>query len=426
MNFKIDLQLFGGGSSTTTQTYEPSDYELQLQKSQADYADAVAPNALWLNNIARDVLADSLGTIQVDYDALNKQAAAQNQEGLDYLRQAVRNNDNALSMASNELGKLYASVPEYVDSYVSKTDGLFSDTSKATNDYNQQLANLIPQYSKTAQAGIDSANRANAGLEGIASKYSNIYDKYEGVRNNLINGELPSAYLQNMQDAIAGTLKSTAGEGLNNLANRGVLNSSVTQKVLDNISKNAATATAQNYLNNINTIGGLLTSGTSDAVNLLGGQGNIYNQQYANIGNALDRNITALNQQGNLTQQQLNNVFQNNRFGLDVYNSQFNNQMSGLNAQQGLLNQYMNNVQSVNAQRGNVGQNIVGNATNGITTAAAAQEAAQTPASNLWNMSLGLNGSTTGALAAAAGKGTTTTKQSGGGGLFSGLLGGLF
>lgn len=426
MNFKIDLQLFGGGGGSTTQTYEPSEYELQLQKSQADYADAVAPNALWLNNIARDVLADSLGTIQVDYDALNKQAAAQNQEGLDYLRQAVRNNDNALSMASNELGKLYASVPEYVDSYVSKTNGLFSDTSKATNDYNQQLANLIPQYSKTAQAGIDSANRANAGLEGIASKYSNIYDKYEGVRNNLINGELPSAYLQNMQDAIAGTLKSTAGEGLNNLANRGVLNSSVTQKVLDNISKNAATATAQNYLNNINTIGGLLTSGTSDAVNLLGGQGNIYNQQYANIGNALDRNITALNQQGNLTQQQLNNVFQNNRFGLDVYNSQFNNQMSGLNAQRGLLDQYMNNVQSVNAQRGNVGQNIVGNATNGITTAAAAQEAAQTPASNLWNMSLGLNGSTTGALSAAAGKGKTTTSQSGGGGLFSGLLGGLF
>jgi hypothetical protein len=397
-----------------------------LQKSQADYADAVAPNALWLNNIARDVLADSLGTIQVDYDALNKQAAAQNQEGLDYLRQAVRNNDNALSMASNVLGDLYASVPEYVDSYVSKTDGLFSDTSKATNDYNQQLANLIPQYSKTAQAGIDSANRANAGLEGIASKYSDIYDKYEGVRNNLINGELPSAYLQNMQDAIAGTLKSTAGEGLNNLANRGVLNSSVTQKVLDNISKNAATATAQNYLNNINTIGGLLTSGTSDAVNLLGNKGNIYNQQYANIGNALDRNITALNQQGNLTQQQLNNVFQNNKFGLDVYNSQFNNQMSGLKAQQGLFDQYMNNVQSVNAQRGNVGQNIIGNATNGITTAAAAQEAAQTPASNLWNMSLGLNGSTTGALSAAAGKGKTTTTQSGGGGLFSGLLGGLF
>jgi len=426
MNFKMDLQLFGGGSSSTTQVYEPTEYEEQLQKSQADYADAVAPNALWLNNIARDVLANSLGTIQVDYDALNKQAAAQNQEGLDYLRQAVSNNDKALSMASNELGKLYTSVPEYVDSYVSKTDGLFSDTSKATNDYNQQLANLIPQYSKTAQAGIDAANRANAGLEGIASKYSNIYDKYEGVRNNLINGELPSAYLQNMQDAIAGTLKSTAGEGLNNLANRGVLNSSVTQKVLDNISKNAATATAQNYLNNINTIGGLLTSGTSDAVNLLGGQGNIYNQQYANIGNALDRNITALNQQGNLTQQQLNNVFQNNKFGLDVYNSQFNNQMSGLNAQQGLLDQYMNNVQSVNAQRANVGQNIVGNATNGITTAAAAQEAAQTPASNLWNMSLGLNGSTTGALSAAAGKGTTTTTQSGGGGLFSGLLGGLF
>ena len=58
------------------------------------------------------------------------------------------------------------------------------------------------------------------------------------------------------------------------------------------------------------------------------------------------------------------------------------------------------------------------------------QEAAQQPALNLWNASLGLNGSTTSALAAAAGKGTTTSsstqRTSGGGGLLSGLLGGLF
>ena len=58
---------------------------------------------------------------------------------------------------------------------------------------------------------------------------------------------------------------------------------------------------------------------------------------------------------------------------------------------------------------------------------AAAQEAAQQPALNLWNASLGLNGSTNSALAAAAGKGTTKSTQitSGGGGLLSGLLGGL-
>lgn len=61
----------------------------------------------------------------------------------------------------------------------------------------------------------------------------------------------------------------------------------------------------------------------------------------------------------------------------------------------------------------------------GTANAAAAQEAAQQPALNLWNASLGLNGATTGALSAIGGKGTTTTSTSGGGGLFGGILTGL-
>jgi hypothetical protein len=80
-------------------------------------------------------------------------------------------------------------------------------------------------------------------------------------------------------------------------------------------------------------------------------------------------------------------------------------------------------------QLGNIYSQQLQSATTPITTAAAAQEAAQTPATNLWNASLGLNGSTTGALAAASGKGTTSsssTQSGGGGGFFSGLLGGLF
>jgi membrane-associated HD superfamily phosphohydrolase len=152
--------------------------------------------------------------------------------------------------------------------------------------------------------------------------------------NNLANGELPSAYTKNMADAIRTGVQDTYGNLLNQSATRGVLNSSVTSKALDDISKNVSDTMAQNFTNNVNTLS------------------NIYGNQ-------------------------------------------------------------------INA------------ATSGITTAAAAQEAAQQPALNLWNASLGLNGATTGALAAAAGKGTTqsTSQQStsgGGGGLFSGLLGGLF
>lgn len=77
------------------------------------------------------------------------------------------------------------------------------------------------------------------------------------------------------------------------------------------------------------------------------------------------------------------------------------------------------NWQNTVSQLANIyGQNIDA-AGQPIATAAAAQEGAQQPAINLWNASLGLNGSTTGALGALAGKGTTTTTQkTSGGGLF--------
>jgi hypothetical protein len=229
---------FKGGGSTTvnnTSTYTPSAYELQLQKAQANYADAIAPNSLWLNDTARQILQDSIGAVQVDFNGLNN--AAQNQ--------------------------------------------------------------------------ISGANFSNS---------------------NLANGVLPTAYTDNMTKAIQSGVQNTYGDLLNKSAQAGVLNSSVTNRALDNISKNVSDTMAKAYNSNIS-------------------------------------------------------------------------QVSNLN------------------------NNNINNATAGITTAAAAQEAAQQPALNLWNASLGLNGATTGALAAASGKGTThstsTQTTSGGGGFLSGLLGGL-
>lgn len=225
----------GGTTVTNTSSYTPTAYELQLQKAQADYADAISPNSLWLNDTARNILQDSIGAVQVDFNSLNN--AAQKQ------------------------------------------------ITNAQNGY-QQLA----------------------------------------------NGQLPTAYTDAMTNAIRSGVNSTYGQLLNDSANRGVLNSSVTSKGLNDISKNVSDTMAKQYNNNINQLG------------------NIYSQQ-------------------------------------------------------------------------------IDSATQPIATAGAAQEAAQTPATNLWNASLGLNQSTTGALAAAAGKGTTTStshQSGGGGGFFSGLLGGLF
>ena len=266
---RINLQIFGGGSSSSsTSSYTPSEYELQLQRAQANYADAISPNSLWLNDTARNVLQDSLGTVQVDFNNLNN----------------------------------------------------------------------------TAQGGITGAQ---SGLSGLTSANDGALASTNSTLGSLQNGVLPSAYLQNMTDAVKSGVQNTVGSMVNGYGNRGVLNSSVTNKAFNDIENNVSDTMAQSYLNNIGTVRGLAND-------------------------------------------QLNNTLNTSSNNANIYNSQINN------------------------------------ATSGITTAAAAQEAAQQPALNLWNASLGLNGSTTSALAAAAGKGTTTsTTSSSGGGLLSGLLGGL-
>jgi hypothetical protein len=135
---------------------------------------------------------------------------------------------------------------------------------------------------------------------------------------------------------------------------------------MNDISKNAADSVAQQYQGNINLVQGL-------------------------VKNQLGNTDTALGQQGELA------------------------------------NAIRSNSLSTNTQNAGIYNNLISNATQPITVAAAAQEAAQNPAINLWNASLGLNSAGNSALAAVSGKGTTTsTSSNGGGGFMSGLLGGLF
>lgn len=148
-----------GGSSTTVQSYQPTAEEVRLQKQAADYADAVAPNALWLNTTARNVLEDSLGTVQVDYNNLNQSA-------------------------QNQIGQ--------------------------------------------AQQGV--AGLTAGGLEG---------------------------YNQQMQAALQSGVNNVMGSTLNNLSQKGVLNSSVTNQAMNDISKNVSNTMAEQYSNNVSMLNGL-------------------------------------------------------------------------------------------------------------------------------------------------------------------------
>ena len=231
----IDLQLFKGGTTVTnTSSYTPTPEERELQGLQVDFAQALMPNAMWLNDVAKNLLDKSMGAVQYDFNSANNQA------------------QNQINQA---------------------------------NAYNQALA----------------------------------------------TGQLPQAALDNITNNVSSMAQNSMGNILNGLANNGVINSSVTNTAMKDL---------------------------SDSVN------------------------------NTISQQQQS---------------------------------YMNLLNGIN--NGNVT-----NASAGITTAAGAQEAAQQPALNLWNASLGLGSAGNSTLNALAGKGTTTTTQStsGGGGLLGGLFSGLF
>ena len=307
--FVFNLQLFGGGkgggSSTTVQAYQPTAEEKALWAQQAKYAKAVAPNALELNDIAMDLLKDSMGTVQVDFNTMNK------------------NSQN-------------------------------------------QIANAMGNMAALAGSNNAATKVANSTLSDISNQTGTLAEMLSGKYGNLANGNIPSAYQRNMENSIQSALNNTMGKTINSLGNRGVLNSSVTSEAMNDIGRNAADTVAQQYQQNIN-----------QSADLVGRQENTLG--------------SALGQQAQYAQQQFENT------------------------------------QNSNAQNSGIYGNLINSASSPITTAAGAQEAAISPAQNLWSSSLGLNGAGNAALAGLSGKGTTTSTANyttpNNGGLFAGIIG---
>lgn len=330
-----------GSSSTTVQSYTPTAEERRMMNQSADYAEAVAPNALALNNYAMGLLKDSLGTVQVDYNSMNKNAQNQIANATNNMAGLAGSNNNAAAQANTTLS------------------GLANQAKTLGDTTAQGYGNLTGNYTQAA-------DKANASL------------------GELANGNLPSAYQQNMEKSIQSTLNNTLGKAVSSLGNRGVLNSSVTTGAINDIEKNASDAVAKQYQQNINQASQLGQQQYNNSVETANNLGNIIGKQQG----ALSESI---GQQGTMAQEQLQNTA------------------------------------NANSQNSGIYSNLINSASAPITTAAGAQEAAIAPAQSLWNSSLGLNGATNSALAAMAGKGTSTATQSmsggGAGGFFSGLVG---
>lgn len=199
-------------SSTTVNSYTPTEEEKRLQKQAADYADAVAPNALKLNQIAGDLLYGSYGTVQADYDKMNQ--AAQSQI------------DNANQLVSD------------------LTQG------KLPTEYQTAMENSI-------KSGVQ--NTLGSSLNSLAG-------------SGVLNSSVTSKALQGISDSAADTM---AQQYANNISLLSGLAGQQTSSAGQNISVSAAAqeAAQQPAINLWNASLGLNSGGTGSALAAVAGQG---------------------------------------------------------------------------------------------------------------------------------------------------------
>lgn len=405
---------FKKGSSTTVQnSYQPTKGEIELTQASADYAKKVAPNAYYLNDVARKLLQDSLGTVQVDFNRMNNEAQGRLSSALGAMGNLVGGNDAVTKATNGTLGNLAGQSGQLARENAGLLGSLAGGYRAATDAANGALGRAggaIGQAAQTANGKLDWAGRAGLGAAGAAN----------GMLESLANGVIPTAYQKNMEGSIRSALQNTMGKTVADLGNRGVLNSSVTTGAMNDIEKNASDAVARQYQQNIAQVASLAQQQQQNTAGAVRDWASLSQQQNQNA-------LNAAQAQAGLAQQQLGNTGNLGNALQNIYNTQHSHLQGALGQQANLAQQQWANAQGNASANSGLLANLANMAGSPIALAAAAQEAAQNPAFRAWNASMGLNGATTNALAGVAGKGTSTqtTTQSGGGGFFGGLLGGV-
>lgn len=344
---KFDLQLFGGGG----------------KKSKVVSTSAKVPEA---SSEEKKILANEMG----------------------WLSNALGVSNNLMNLANGQINNNQVT-PDY--------NSLLQSALSGTQQAGQTVSGLIPQV----QNGVTGANNANNGYIGgignamqtyqegnkyLDSDYQKAMADNAGIMSGLLSGDLPSAYAQNRQKALQSDLDATMGSTLSSLADRGIINSSVANQSMNDISKNAANALAANYTSDIGTAANLANSAYNNQLNGLNGRAGLLSGLYSG-------ELSGIGQQAGLTGNNVSNI------------------LNGANAQGSLAGQQANL------------------ANQPIDTAAAAQSnAASTPlnyfnaAIGLQNPNLSLYDSMSGHRYAVATPGQTYVKQ-GSGGWFGNLLG---
>lgn len=120
-------------------------------------------------------------------------------------------------------------------------------------------------------------NRANSALGNVINldwnkAFGGYTDTMNGVNSgysNLLSGNMPTAYSDARKATLTNDLTGTFGNAINNLASRGIINSSSQETAFNNIGQNAANSLNASYSTDMNNYANILGNTANNAANQL-------------------------------------------------------------------------------------------------------------------------------------------------------------
>lgn len=179
---------------------------------------------------------------------------------LPYVQQSLSGASSTLSKGLSSLNNTYN--PDWSSQISNYTSGTNSNLS----NYNNSTASALANY--------------NSGMSGVSKGYS-----------DLASGNLPSSYAAARQQALNSDLTSTVGSTISSLADRGIVDSSITNSALNNISQNASDTLAKDYSQDLLTEERLLGQQASNLGNIYSANSGAAQNLYSSTADTLNNNF---------------------------------------------------------------------------------------------------------------------------------------
>lgn len=294
MDFRFDLQLFGGGGESSTTSREIPD---QTANEKALESFLLNGGSLGGNMApyAYQAFAGSLGdTFLPNYNDLYNEL----------VRRSDGNQQAYTDYAAKAMDDYSAANDEYWRLMNGAQNEFKTNTNNLLGEYNRRMDGYLGDYTGAEQSALDQYEGAMGSAKG---NYDAAVGRRQSAWDDLVNGVLPSQYASNRQAALNADLKGTMGSAINNLASRGVINSGVGNKAMDDISQSASDTLAKRYADDLQLEASLLGQDRSNARSdydvASGNAGNLYANRTGSARSIYDNSASNANGQfGNYLQ----------------------------------------------------------------------------------------------------------------------------